>query len=137
MLKRVKNHSTRKESVDVCDILILGTGIFNNYRYEPSNILEVHLASLMLTRWPDIPGLQDTFKGAVIHPAKWPAKFQAEQWTGKRLAVIGSGSTSIQIVPELQKHAKQVDVFVRTGVWFGNIGSNTGHNKVPQTVSAG
>lgn len=55
ILTRVKNHSTGKESIDVCDFLILGTGIFNNYRYELSNILQVHLASLMLTKVAQYP----------------------------------------------------------------------------------
>jgi hypothetical protein len=33
-MKRTKDHATGAEAVDVCDLLILGTGIFNNYKYD-------------------------------------------------------------------------------------------------------
>lgn len=44
------------------------------------------------------------------------------------MAVIGSGASSIQTVPNMQPHAKHLDVFVRTGVWFVKIANNYGAN---------
>lgn len=76
-----------------------------------------------------IPGLKDKFKGRVCHTARWPADYQKEQWVNDRVAVIGSGASSIQTVPTMQPHAKHIDVFVRTGVWFVQIASNYGQNK--------
>jgi hydroxyversicolorone monooxygenase len=95
------------EFEDHCDLLLHGTGILNNFK------------------WPDIPGLKDKFKGRVIHTARWPEDYQKEQWKNDRVAVIGSGASSIQTVPNMQPHTKHIDVFVRTGVWFVQIGESS------------
>lgn len=100
-----------REFEDRCHLLLHGTGILNNYK------------------WPDIPGLKDKFKGKVIHTAVWPKDYQREQWADDRVAVIGSGASSIQTVPNMQPHTKHIDIFVRTGVWFVQIANNYGHNK--------
>ena len=49
-------------------------------------------------KWPDIEGLHD-FKGTLLHTAKWDESVKLE---GKSVAVIGSGASGIQIVPEIQ-----------------------------------
>lgn len=64
-----------------------------------------------------------------MHTAIWPKDYQAEQWKNDRVAVIGSGASSIQTVPTMQPHVKHLDVFVRTGVWFVQIANNFGANK--------
>jgi cation diffusion facilitator CzcD-associated flavoprotein CzcO len=48
--------------------------------------------------WPDVEGLH-SFKGTLIHTARWPEEFDHR---GKVLAVIGNGSTGVQLVPEIQ-----------------------------------
>ncbi|KAJ9610914.1 hypothetical protein H2204_015363 [Knufia peltigerae] len=58
---------------------------------------------------PALPGLAD-FNGRVIHSSAWDEDFSAE---GQRVAVIGAGATSIQIVQELAKKADQVTMFMR------------------------
>lgn len=57
-------------------------------------------------KWPQIPSLQD-FRGQLIHSADWLEKFE---YSGKRVAVIGNGSSGVQIVPALQpgKYSKYV-----------------------------
>jgi len=50
-------------------------------------------------RWPDIPGLF-TFEGKLLHSAKWDNSYD---YNGKVVAVIGNGSSAIQIVPKMQK----------------------------------
>src|SRR4051794_1427380 len=62
---------------------------------------------------PDIPGL-DRFAGKAFHSARWD---QAEEMTGKRVAVIGTGASAIQIVPSIQPDVAQLHVFQRTPPW--------------------
>ncbi|MFC5728666.1 MULTISPECIES: flavin-containing monooxygenase [Nocardioides] len=62
---------------------------------------------------PDIDGI-DSFQGEVFHSARW--NHEAEL-AGKRIAVIGTGASAVQIVPELQKVAARVDVYQRTPNW--------------------
>ena len=65
-----------------------------------------------------------------MHTARWPKDYQAEEWKQDRVAIIGSGASSIQTVPTMQPHVKHMDIFVRTGVWFVQIANNFGQNKV-------
>jgi cation diffusion facilitator CzcD-associated flavoprotein CzcO len=62
---------------------------------------------------PDIRGI-DTYEGRKIHSAKWDHGYD---FTDKRVAVIGTGASAIQIVPELVKQAGFVKVFQRTPGW--------------------
>jgi cyclohexanone monooxygenase len=64
-------------------------------------------------RLPDIEGLGE-FGGAVFHSARWD---HSVDLTGKRVAVIGTGASAIQIVPELQQIASHLDVYQRTAPW--------------------
>lgn len=50
-------------------------------------------------KWPDIKGLHD-FKGKLLHSARWDVDWD---YSGKDVAVIGAGSSAIQIVPKMQK----------------------------------
>ena len=62
-------------------------------------------------RMPDIKGL-DRFKGKVYHTGHWP--HEGVDFTGQRVAVIGTGSSSIQAVPVIAEQAKHLTVFQRT-----------------------
>jgi cation diffusion facilitator CzcD-associated flavoprotein CzcO len=64
-------------------------------------------------RVPDIPGL-DSFPGPVFHSAYWDHDFDL---TGKRVAVVGTGASAIQIVPEIQPKAGRLVLFQRTPAW--------------------
>ena len=64
-------------------------------------------------RWPEIRGL-DSYEGHKIHSAAWDHDYD---FTGKRVAVIGTGASAVQIVPELVKQAGFVKVFQRTPGW--------------------
>ncbi|KAJ8126816.1 hypothetical protein O1611_g6822 [Lasiodiplodia mahajangana] len=67
--------------------------------------------------WPDIPGLKD-FQGEVMHSAIWNDDYDFKY---KKIGVIGNGSSSIQIVPSLQKvPGAQVSCFVRSKTWITN-----------------
>ncbi|MFI9492943.1 flavin-containing monooxygenase [Streptomyces halstedii] len=62
---------------------------------------------------PDIPGLAD-FPGKVFHSARWD---HGHDLAGKRVAVIGTGASAIQIVPEIQPRARRLTLFQRTPPW--------------------
>ena len=60
---------------------------------------------------PNFPG-QKTFKGPTYHTGRWP--HEGVDFTGKRVAVIGTGSSAIQSIPQIARQASQVVVFQRT-----------------------
>jgi cation diffusion facilitator CzcD-associated flavoprotein CzcO len=62
---------------------------------------------------PDVPGLAD-FPGAVFHSARWNHDFDL---AGKRVAVVGTGASSVQIVPEIQPVVQRLVLFQRTPAW--------------------
>ena len=62
---------------------------------------------------PDVPGLEQ-FPGAVFHSARWDHETDL---AGKRIAVIGTGASAIQLVPQLQRQAAKLVLFQRTPAW--------------------
>jgi cation diffusion facilitator CzcD-associated flavoprotein CzcO len=63
---------------------------------------------------PDVPGL-DTFPGAVFHSARWN---HDAVLAGARVAVVGTGASAVQMVPELARIAERVTLFQRTPAWI-------------------
>ncbi|KAK1711924.1 cyclohexanone 1,2-monooxygenase [Colletotrichum acutatum] len=64
--------------------------------------------------WPDVPGLRD-FEGHITHSARWDHDFD---YSNKRIAVIGNGSSGIQIVPQMAKlPGTDVLNFIRGPAW--------------------
>jgi cation diffusion facilitator CzcD-associated flavoprotein CzcO len=59
---------------------------------------------------PPLPGL-DKFEGVLFHSAHWNHDCDL---TGKRVAVIGTGASSIQFVPQIQPQVEQLKLFQRT-----------------------
>ncbi|RAL66248.1 hypothetical protein DID88_005919 [Monilinia fructigena] len=95
----IENNSTGEIFEDDADVLISARGSLNEIS------------------WPDIPGLSD-FQGEVIHSAKWNQNYE---FKNKRVGVIGGGSSSIQIVPILQKlEGIRISCFVRSKTWISN-----------------
>ncbi|WP_240123319.1 NAD(P)/FAD-dependent oxidoreductase [Streptomyces sp. MUM 136J] len=62
---------------------------------------------------PDIPGL-DSFPGKVFHSARWD---HDHDLAGKRVAMIGTGASAIQIVPSIQPEVGRLTLFQRTPAW--------------------
>ncbi|MFC9877031.1 flavin-containing monooxygenase [Nocardia salmonicida] len=63
---------------------------------------------------PDIKGIND-FEGEIFHSARWN---HDADLTGKRVAVIGTGASSIQIVPAIASKVATLDVYQRTAPWL-------------------
>ena len=62
--------------------------------------------------WPDIPG-REKFKGELLHSALWPREAEPD-FTGKRVGVIGTGSSGTQLIPLVAETAGHLTAFVRT-----------------------
>jgi cation diffusion facilitator CzcD-associated flavoprotein CzcO len=62
---------------------------------------------------PDIAGIE-TFGGRIIHTAAWDDSIPL---AGRKAAVIGTGSTGVQVVPELAKEVAELTVYQRTPIW--------------------
>ncbi|MFJ4159855.1 flavin-containing monooxygenase [Microbacterium testaceum] len=63
---------------------------------------------------PSIPGLE-SFAGPLFHSARWNHDVDL---TGKRVAVVGTGASAVQLVPELARLAAHVTLFQRTPAWI-------------------
>jgi len=80
---------------DECNVLISATGFLN------------------VPRYPDWPGLDD-FEGIKFHTARWEHE---HDFTAKTVALVGTGSTATQILPEIQPIVKQAYLFQRDPGW--------------------
>jgi len=65
---------------------------------------------------PEIPGL-DLFEGDVLHSARWDHRVYLK---GKRVAVVGTGASAIQIIPAIAPEVAQLTVFQRTPAWISD-----------------
>ncbi|OCT49455.1 putative sterigmatocystin biosynthesis monooxygenase stcW [Cladophialophora carrionii] len=88
--------TARSSFTTECDVLLNATGSLNNWK------------------WPDIPGLRD-FKVFLTHSAHWEEGYDFKD---KEIAVIGAGSSAIQIVPQLQPVVKHMTSFIRSPTWI-------------------
>lgn len=64
--------------------------------------------------FPKFDGM-DTFEGDVIHPSRWP---EDADLAGKRVGIVGNGSTGVQLLAPIAREAEQVYVFQRTPQWI-------------------
>ncbi|MEN4479977.1 NAD(P)/FAD-dependent oxidoreductase [Mycolicibacterium cosmeticum] len=68
---------------------------------------------LNVPKLPDIDGVGD-FAGTTLHTARWDHRVDL---TGKRVAVIGTGASAVQLIPEIAPLVEQLTVFQRTPIW--------------------
>jgi cation diffusion facilitator CzcD-associated flavoprotein CzcO len=68
---------------------------------------------LTTPKLPDIDGV-DGFAGLTMHTARWD---HSQDLTGKRVAIIGTGASAVQIIPEIAPIVSQLTVFQRTPIW--------------------
>ncbi|WP_049575692.1 flavin-containing monooxygenase [Streptomyces sp. SBT349] len=62
---------------------------------------------------PEVPGL-DHFPGRVFHSARWD---HGHRLRGRRVAVVGTGASAVQFVPEIEREVTELTVFQRTPPW--------------------
>ena len=68
---------------------------------------------LNIPAYPKIPGL-DSFKGLSAHTAKWDKNTDLQ---GKRVGVVGTGASGMQLIPAIADEAKTLSIFQRTAQW--------------------
>ncbi len=69
--------------------------------------------ALTIPNLPDVDGV-DTFAGVTMHTARWD---HSQDLTGKRVAVIGTGASAVQVIPEIAPAVRTLTVFQRTPIW--------------------
>jgi 4-hydroxyacetophenone monooxygenase len=79
-----------------------------------ANVLVTAVGTFLNPKRPHFDG-EETFEGQILHPARWPEDYDA---TGKRVAIIGNGSTGVQMLGAIAGDAEQVYVFQRTPQWI-------------------
>ncbi len=87
---------TKDGTKDVADVVIAATGVLHHPVY------------------PDIDGL-DSFEGVCFHSARWDHSVPLD---GKRVGIVGTGSTGVQIVPAIVDRVAKVSLFQRTAQWI-------------------
>ena len=78
-----------------------------------AEVLITACGQLSVPKVPPIPGL-DSFEGPAFHTAEWRHDVDL---AGKRVAVLGTGCSGIQVVPEIQPIVERVDVYQRSPGW--------------------
>jgi cation diffusion facilitator CzcD-associated flavoprotein CzcO len=68
---------------------------------------------LTVPKLPDIDGV-DSFAGITMHTARWD---HDQDLAGKRVAIIGTGASAVQVIPEIAPIVAQLTVFQRTPIW--------------------
>lgn len=79
-----------------------------------ASVLVSGMGALSIPAYPNIPGM-DRFQGKAFHSQDWDHDYNLN---GKRMAVIGTGASAIQFVPELQKQAGHLYLFQRSAPWI-------------------
>ncbi|EEP79143.1 predicted protein [Uncinocarpus reesii 1704] len=96
LVERNDKDEVVKKWDEECDVFLSGAGILNAWK------------------WPDIPGLH-SFKGRIFHTARYEEGFDLK---GKRVAVIGSGSSGVQTVAAIYNDVSRLFTWVRTPTWI-------------------
>jgi cation diffusion facilitator CzcD-associated flavoprotein CzcO len=93
---KIRNLETQEVIDDEAHFFINAGGVLNNWK------------------WPDIPGLK-SFGGKLMHSAAYEEGYELE---GKRVAVLGAGSSGVQIVSSIQRKVKTLYHWVRSPIWI-------------------
>lgn len=105
-LVEVRKNETGEVIQDKCDILIHATGYLNK------------------PNWSSIAGL-DRFRGVKLHSARYSDEVSL---AGKKVLLVGAGSSAVQILPAIQPYVNKVTVFIRSPSWFlPRIDAKSGH----------
>lgn len=106
----VNTHVTKVEYQDASGTWLVYTK--DGKTYESNYLFSSH-GALVEPMYPTIKGM-DIFKGAQFHSAKWDTNYDI---TGKRVAVIGTAASAVQVIPAIVDKVKHMTVFQRTAHW--------------------
>ncbi|KAI1019265.1 hypothetical protein LB503_009151 [Fusarium chuoi] len=94
----ITDGETSSTFVEECDILINCTGFFNHWK------------------WPNVKG-REGFGGRMLHSAAWPEDADKDI-KGKTVALIGNGSSGVQILPAILDDAEKIYIHIRSPTWI-------------------
>ncbi|WP_406385145.1 flavin-containing monooxygenase [Streptomyces sp. NBC_01618] len=98
---------------DTCTWQLTLTGPEGPYEAEFSAVVSA-VGQLNRPKYPDVPGI-DTFAGPAFHTARWD---HGVDLTSKRVAIIGTGASAYQVVPEIAEQVGSLTVFQRSAPWM-------------------
>jgi cyclohexanone monooxygenase len=78
-----------------------------------ASVLVSAMGMFNVIRWPEVLGLRD-FDGKLMHSAEWETEYPLE---GRRVGVIGSAASAVQLAPEVAKVASHLSLFQRSASW--------------------
>ena len=96
------------------DVWVLEADTPNGIETIEANVVINAVGAFANQRTPNFKGLED-FPGPVIHPSQWPEDYD---YKDRRIAVIGNGSTGVQLLSPIAEEAEQVYVFQRSKQWI-------------------
>src|SRR5436189_119690 len=110
------------------DAIVIGAGFSGMYMlktlrdrlglkvcvYEAGQTVSAAVGGLSDTNMPSVKGLE-TVRGEWWHTSRFP--HSGVDFTAKRVAVVGTGATAVQAIPEIAQQAKQLTVFQRTAAY--------------------
>lgn len=102
---------TWNEETSLWEIVVVHEG---QTTHTTANIVVAGTGLFATPKKLDVPRVDD-FEGDVLHTAQWPEGYSL---AGKKVAVIGNGSTGVQLLKKVAEDAGQVSVFVRTPQWI-------------------
>jgi cation diffusion facilitator CzcD-associated flavoprotein CzcO len=105
----------------------------NDGRTLSSRVVITALGPLSTPTLPKFPGM-DEFKGISFHPHHWP--HDLTDLSGKRVAIIGTGATAIQIIPVVAQQASQLTVFQRRANWAAPLNNGPIEKQEMETIRA-
>ena len=79
-----------------------------------ARVLISGMGGLSTPAYPELPGIE-RFRGQSFHSAHWDHDYDLR---GKRVAVVGTGASAIQFVPQIQKQVAKLDLYQRTPPWI-------------------
>jgi len=110
-LRRYVQFNTRVEGAEFDAATNVWTVTTNNGDTVQAPVCIMATGCLSTAKLPEVNGL-DSFKGKWYHTGFWPQ--EPVDFTGKRVGVIGTGSSGIQLIPQVAKQASELFVFQRT-----------------------
>ncbi|EDX80121.1 Pyridine nucleotide-disulphide oxidoreductase, putative [Brevundimonas sp. BAL3] len=110
-LRGLIRFETRVESAHFDDAANLWTVTTDTGQTYRARYCIMATGSLSAARLPDIEGI-DGFEGRMLHTGRWP--HDGVDFTGRRVGVIGTGSSAVQAIPKIAEQADRVVVFQRT-----------------------
>jgi len=113
----VERHVRYEQTVDACewdDATAQWTVTTRGGELFEANALVLATGQLHQPAYPSIAGIE-SFAGHSFHSAEWDHDYAL---AGKRVAIVGTGASAVQFVPEIAEQAGQLTIFQRSGNWF-------------------